>query len=271
MNLRWLECSKTEIVASLPFAGGMEESEEWGILVCKSSFSAIDNELLCRFLGFVGPMIRCGIERTRMGLALVEQNASLAANTLLLACALSVLDCSGIEAGDIAVICGTGNFASALLTAAFFQGLRCVQPASCARPRQSSNGCFYIDFNDLRWREVFIDSDHQVRGKITFFEMMGELQPLAEILANLRKRERLVICAIDRPTPHVFNAYRDIHRTSAEVRSWSLIPGTAAFDRFPLVYRRAQNLIKYRKNTHRMRHWLQSLETNMATYRKASN
>jgi threonine dehydrogenase-like Zn-dependent dehydrogenase len=199
------------------------------------------------------------VREPHLGLTLEERDLDLAIGTMLLTCALSMLEISGIEGGDIALVNGDGAFAAALMCVAHMQGAKCVQTLSASQPPRTGANCF-LDLNNASWRRTLLDTDQKMRGRIVFFDLTGDPQEIASILPNLGKLGKLVLCRQDKPTKLLFNAYRDIHRTSVEVRSWKLMPGTSSFDTLPQAYRRAQQLIKWRKDV------LSHLLTNLTQY-----
>jgi len=242
-----VNCEKATVIASLPFSTG-NAMNGWGILLCRPSFSFADgNYLQGGLAGLIGPRRWRLVEEPRSGVALDEQDLAWAAGTMLLTCGLSVLAAGGVEGGDMMVVSGTGPLAAALLSVGKIQGVNCLQPQILSQLDRRGSGNFLVDLLNPSWREDLAGSDQEIRGRLVFFDLTGDAQQVAAILPNLGRMGRLVLCRQDKPLPLVFNAYRDLHRTSAEVRSWSLMPGTPAFEGLPRAYRRAQQLMRWRK------------------------
>lgn len=248
MTCAWTDCRNAEVVASLPFVQESEGEERWGVLVCRPSTLPSKDTPNTPFAGLVGPMLPHTVGGPCYGITLLEQDTESAAAVMMLTCALSILETGAVEGGDAVIVNDTGLLASALLTVGFMQGAICLQTSVPAREDPLGVGRQAIDLHNPAWREKLADTDYMFRGQTVFFKINNDTKDMNIILSNLGKMGRLVLCRQNRSLPALFNAYRDLHRTSSEVRSWSLMPGTRSYSGMTNNYGRVQRLIRWRKN-----------------------
>lgn len=248
------DCSGFKILASVPFDESTLEPKR-NFVVCTSASKSLGDSIVDKglFGTFCVTTQHEYISEQCLGIKLAETELSSALNTFMLAIGFSLVQFAELELGDVSIVTGNGALSQSILLAAALQGAFCVHLIG---PNTMDSNKEFLKIleqqvlvtGELDWETLPSDLKFFAQRRSVFFETTGASTTIAALLPKLRSQGHLILCRSDGSSDVVFNAYRDLHRTSALVSSWPVVEQSIIESSFLDAYQRASNILKHRSN-----------------------